>query len=168
MSKLKFYTQQHSDKRAGEFDPNANYHGWDPSSYSRIGNEHDSDNHPLDKLVRICFFKVDDNIFYMLDGFLTYPESVRYIDRDNGPLQERIPARLNVARILKLVESECEADEEDVPDGENPENYCILEKKYFSIPFPAGLCLDFFYEAVDRVFDVPVPKETHKKMSRCS
>lgn len=167
MSKLKFYTQQHSDKRAGEFDPHANYHGWDPSTYSRIGNEGDSDNLPLDKLVRISFFSVDDNTYYVLDGFLTSPESVRHIDRDNGPLQERIPARLNVARILKLVECEYEADEEDVPDGEDPQNYCIVVKKYFSEPFPAGLCLDFFYEAVDRVFDVPVPKETHKRLRRC-
>ncbi|MEW6112905.1 MAG: hypothetical protein AB1664_12310 [Thermodesulfobacteriota bacterium] len=167
MSKLKFYTQQHSDKRAGEFDPNANYHGWAPTSYSRIGNENDPNNHPLDKLVRIHFFKVDDHISYVLDGFLTHPESIRHIDRDDGPLQERIPACLNVARILKLVECEYEADEEDVPDDEDPENYCVVEKRYLSVPFPAGLCLYFFYEAVDRVFDVPVPKETHKKLIRC-
>jgi hypothetical protein len=168
MSKLKFYTQRHSDTRAGEFDPTANYHAWDSYTYSRIGNEHDSDNLPLDKLVRIHFSQAGDNIFYMLDGFLTFPENVRHLDRDDGPLQERIPARLNVARILKLVESECAADEEDVRDGEDPENYCIDEERYFSIPYPAGLCLDFFYEAVDRVFDVPVPKATRKNLRRCS
>lgn len=164
MSELKFTAPRHSEARAGEFDPNANYQGWNPSSYSRIGNEHDPDNHPFDKLVRINFFCVDDHTSYVLDGFLTFPEGIRYIDVD--PLQERIPAALDVARIFKWVESEYEADEEDVPDGEDPENYSSIEGAYFSISFPAGLKLRFFYEQVDRVFDVSVPKGNLKTLRK--
>lgn len=163
MAKLAFQVRSNLRNDSRAFDPTADYEGWAISEFKSVGDYGpfaDPDNRLWDKLVRVGFERKDNGTRYLVDGFAKSGENIAFIDTDGPHIQERIPAMLEVARIFEWVEGEYEAGEDDVPKGKDPDDYWVVKKGYYSIPFPAGLTLRFFYEDVIRIFHVPVPKET--------